>query len=147
MQIVLQSEAVEWAFASLAMVAIAHGLHVDLVYLRRRVPVLLKSVTLQQLITHAGAVTQESHLGNDFSKISQAHDECIDSGKQRASCDAQMIAGMAAYCATSGNLACGTAASIYGWAIGVGTFFDNLEKAKWVAGNPMGDGWGGGAPP
>lgn len=56
----IQSEAGECALASLAMVANAHRLHVDLSDLRRRFPVSLKGATLQQLITHAGALNFSS---------------------------------------------------------------------------------------
>ena len=53
---VLQSESSECALASLAVVANAHGLQLELSDLRRRFPVSLKGATLQQLISHAGSL-------------------------------------------------------------------------------------------
>lgn len=53
MRVILQSESSECGLASLAMVADAHGLRLDLADLRRRFSVSLKGVTLEQLIRHA----------------------------------------------------------------------------------------------
>lgn len=53
---ILQSESSECALACLAMVSAAHKLHIDLDSLRRRFVVSLKGATLQQLMSHAGAL-------------------------------------------------------------------------------------------
>ena len=54
MRLILQSQSTECSLACLAMVASSHGLHLDLADLRKRFPVSLKGVTLQQLIGCAG---------------------------------------------------------------------------------------------
>jgi ATP-binding cassette subfamily B protein RaxB len=60
------------------MVANAHGLHVDLSDLRRRFPVSLKGVTLQQLISHAGALTFSSRaLRLEPDELAQLSMPCI----------------------------------------------------------------------
>ncbi len=56
MRLILQSQSTECSLACLAMLASAHGLHLDLTDLRRRFPVSLKGANLQQLMAHAGAV-------------------------------------------------------------------------------------------
>lgn len=50
MKTIIQSEAAECGLASLAMVADAHGLHIDLLELRRRFPLSLKGEKLSHLI-------------------------------------------------------------------------------------------------
>lgn len=60
MKPILQSEASECALASLAMVANAHGLQLDLADLRRRFPVSLKGATFQQLTSHASTLNFSS---------------------------------------------------------------------------------------
>ena len=56
MKLILQSEAAECGLASLAMIADAHGLHLDLADLRRRFSVSLKGATMASLIRHAQAL-------------------------------------------------------------------------------------------
>ena len=56
MKLILQSEAAECGLASLAMIADAHGLHLDLADLRRRFSVSLKGATMATLIRHAQAL-------------------------------------------------------------------------------------------
>ena len=56
MRPILQSQSTECSLACLAMLASAHGLHLDLADLRRRFPVSLKGANLQQLMAHAGAL-------------------------------------------------------------------------------------------
>jgi len=74
----LQSESSECALASLAMVANAHGLQVDLSDLRRRFPVSLKGATLTQLISHAGALHFSSRpLRLELKELAQLQLPCI----------------------------------------------------------------------
>lgn len=56
MKLILQSESAECGLASLAMIADAHGLHLDLADLRRRFSVSLKGATMATLIRHAQAL-------------------------------------------------------------------------------------------
>ena len=56
MKLILQSEAAECGLASLAMIADAHGLQLDLADLRRRFSVSLKGATMASLIRHAQAL-------------------------------------------------------------------------------------------
>ncbi len=75
---ILQSESSECALASLAMVANAHGLQLDLFDLRRRFPVSLKGATLQQLISHAGALNFSSRpLRLEINELAQLALPCI----------------------------------------------------------------------
>jgi ATP-binding cassette subfamily B protein RaxB len=75
---ILQSEASECALASLAMVANAHGLQLDLFDLRRRFPVSLKGATLAQLISHAGALNFSSRtLRLELDELAQLPLPCI----------------------------------------------------------------------
>ncbi|BCO26313.1 toxin RTX-I translocation ATP-binding protein [Rhodoferax lithotrophicus] len=75
---ILQSESSECALASLAMVANAHGLQLDLFDLRRRFPVSLKGATLQQLISHAGALNFSSRpLRLEIDELAQLALPCI----------------------------------------------------------------------
>ena len=75
---VLQSESSECALASLAMVANAHGLRVDLFDLRRKFPVSLKGATLEQLISHAGALNFSSRpLRLEMHELAQLALPCI----------------------------------------------------------------------
>ena len=75
---ILQSESSECGLASLAMVANAHGLHVDLSDLRRRFPVSLKGATLQQLIAHAGALNFSCRpLRLELDELAQLQLPCI----------------------------------------------------------------------
>lgn len=55
MRCILQTQRSECSLACLAMVASAHGMHTDLVELRRRLPVSAKGANLQQLIKYAAA--------------------------------------------------------------------------------------------
>lgn len=60
------------------MVASAHGLHVDLVDLRRRFPVSLKGATLPQLISHAGELNFSSRaLRLELDELAQLPLPCI----------------------------------------------------------------------
>jgi len=78
MQVILQSESSECALASLAMVASAHGLNVDMANLRGRFPVSLKGATLQQLISHAGALNFSSRpLRLEIEELAQLQLPCI----------------------------------------------------------------------
>jgi len=75
---ILQSESSECALACLAMVANAHGLQLDLFDLRRRFPVSLKGATLQQLISHAGALNFSSRpLRLEINELAQLALPCI----------------------------------------------------------------------
>ena len=75
---ILQSESSECTLASLAMVANAHGLQVDLSDLRRRFPVSLKGATLQQLITHAGGLNFSCRpLRLELEELAQLQLPCI----------------------------------------------------------------------
>jgi ATP-binding cassette, subfamily B, bacterial CvaB/MchF/RaxB len=75
---ILQSESSECALASLAMIANAHGLQLDLFDLRRRFPVSLKGATLQQLILHAGALNFSSRpLRLEIDELAQLALPCI----------------------------------------------------------------------
>jgi ATP-binding cassette subfamily B protein RaxB len=75
---ILQSESSECALASLAMVANAHGLQLDLFDLRRRFPVSIKGATLQQLIAHAGALNFSSRpLRLEIDELAQLALPCI----------------------------------------------------------------------
>lgn len=56
MKLILQSEAAECGLACLAMVSDSHGLHLDLVELRRRFSVSLKGANLATVIRHAEAL-------------------------------------------------------------------------------------------
>ncbi|MGS0756917.1 cysteine peptidase family C39 domain-containing protein, partial [Roseateles sp. GG27B] len=74
----IQSEASECALAALAMICGAHGLHQDLADLRRRFPVSLKGATLQQLISHAGALGFSSRpLRLELAEIGELQTPCI----------------------------------------------------------------------
>ena len=78
MKVSLQSEAAECALASLAMVASAHGLHLELSELRRRFPVSLKGANLRQLIQHAAALGFSSRpLRLDMDHLKQLATPCI----------------------------------------------------------------------
>ncbi|MBP9149878.1 MAG: peptidase domain-containing ABC transporter [Rhodoferax sp.] len=73
-----QSESSECALASLAMVANAHGLQLDLFDLRRRFPVSIKGATLQQLIANAGALNFSSRpLRLEIDELAQLALPCI----------------------------------------------------------------------
>ncbi len=75
---ILQSESSECALASLAMVANAHGMHVDLADLRRRFSVSLKGATLPQLISHAGSLNFSSRpLRLEMDELAQLQMPCI----------------------------------------------------------------------
>ena len=75
---ILQSESNECALASLAMVANAHGLQLDLFDLRLRFPVSLKGATLQQLISHAGSLNFSSRpLRLEIDELAQLALPCI----------------------------------------------------------------------
>ncbi|MDD5333746.1 MAG: peptidase domain-containing ABC transporter [Rhodoferax sp.] len=75
---ILQSESSECALASLAMVANAHRLHVDLAELRRRFPVSLKGATLKQLISHAATLNFSSRpLRLEMDELAQLQLPCI----------------------------------------------------------------------
>ncbi|WP_426078001.1 peptidase domain-containing ABC transporter [Janthinobacterium sp. PSPC3-1] len=56
MHTVLQTESSECGLACLAMVASSYGHHTDLAELRRRFPISLKGVTLEQLMRHAASM-------------------------------------------------------------------------------------------
>lgn len=78
MQPTLQSEAAECGLASIAMVANAHGLGLDLSELRRRFPVSLKGATLRQLIQHAAALGFSSRpLRLDLEELNQLQTPCV----------------------------------------------------------------------
>lgn len=78
MAAILQSEASECGLASLAMVANAHGLRLDLSDLRRRFPVSLKGATLAQLIAYAGALNFSSRpLRLELDELPQLALPCI----------------------------------------------------------------------
>ena len=66
MKPLIQSEAAECGLACLAMVAGHYGLHMDLPQMRRRFPLSLKGLRLNQLIEHA------QQLGLGF-EIGRAH--------------------------------------------------------------------------
>jgi ATP-binding cassette subfamily B protein RaxB len=75
---ILQSEAAECGLASIAMVANAHGLGLDLSDLRRRFPVSLKGANLRQLIQHAAALGFSSRpLRLDLEELKQLATPCI----------------------------------------------------------------------
>ena len=75
---VLQSEVGECAIASLAMIANAHGLRIDLSDLRRRFPISLKGATLQRLISQAGALNFSSRpVRVELDGIAQLQLPCI----------------------------------------------------------------------
>lgn len=70
--LILQSEASECGLASIAMVASAHGLRVDLAELRRRFPISLKGANLRQLVHHAAALGFSSRpLRLDIEELGQ----------------------------------------------------------------------------
>jgi ATP-binding cassette subfamily B protein RaxB len=78
MTLILQSEASECALASLAMVANAHGLQLDLADLRRRFPVSLKGATFQQLTSHASTLNFSSRpLRLELDELVQLQLPCI----------------------------------------------------------------------
>ncbi len=78
MRITYQSESSECALASLAMVSIAHGLHIDLSDLRSRFPVSLKGATLQQLMAYAAALNFSSRpLRLEITELAQLQLPCI----------------------------------------------------------------------
>lgn len=78
MRVVLQVEAAECSLASVAMVANAHGLRVDLSALRRRFPLSLKGAKLHHLIQiaqHLGFATRPLRL--DMQDIGKLELPCI----------------------------------------------------------------------
>lgn len=78
MRLILQSEASECALASLAMVCSAHGQHHELADLRRRFSVSLKGATLEQLISHAGALGFSSRpLRLEIEELGELQLPCI----------------------------------------------------------------------
>ena len=75
---VLQTEAAECGLASLATVATAHGLNLDLTDLRPRFPVSLKGANLRQLIAHAAALGFSSRpLRLEIDELEQLATPCI----------------------------------------------------------------------
>ncbi|ALT79096.1 peptidase domain-containing ABC transporter [Paucibacter sp. KCTC 42545] len=78
MKLSLQSEASECALACLAMIGRVHGRHQDLADLRRRFPVSLKGATLQQLISHAGALGFSSRpLRLELHELGELQTPCV----------------------------------------------------------------------
>lgn len=78
MRVIIQSEAIECALASLAMVCSAHGLQVDLAELRRRFAVSIKGATMQQLVQHADGLNFSSRpLRLELDELSQLQLPCI----------------------------------------------------------------------
>ena len=78
MRVQLQSQVAECSLASLAMVASAHGLYLELSELRRRFPVSLKGANLRQLLQHAAALGFSSRpLRLDIEELNQLAVPCI----------------------------------------------------------------------
>ena len=75
---ILQSEASECALACLAMVAQAHGLHIDIADLRRRFPLSLKGANLKQVMGYAAKLDFNSRpLRLDLEELGQLQRPCI----------------------------------------------------------------------
>lgn len=78
MKPILQSQSTECSLACLAMLASAHGQHLDLPELRRRFPVSLKGANLQQLTSQAAALGFSSRpLRLDLHELGDLKLPCI----------------------------------------------------------------------
>ncbi|MGK5038003.1 peptidase domain-containing ABC transporter [Janthinobacterium sp. LB3P118] len=78
MQTVLQTESSECGLACLAMVASHYGRHTDLAELRRRFPISLKGVTLEQLMRHAASMQLAARpLRLELDELSKLQMPCI----------------------------------------------------------------------
>ena len=78
MKPILQSQSTECSLACLAMLASAHGQHLDLPELRRRFPVSLKGANLQQLTSQAAALGLSSRpLRLDLHELGDLKLPCI----------------------------------------------------------------------